>query len=846
MINTRSRELEQINTHLLEGFPVLIEGPSGVGKTALALAAVQAYARTLHNSHIVRLSAGYLTRSLPGEVFGALLGGEATSDDPLLLRRLVEEALARRPGSAILVVDDAHNIDAVSEHVVESLIRAGEVRIVMTARALPVETPRLRRLVQDGVVHALSLGDLALEHRPTLIRSILAPHPVETETMATILGSSGGNPFVIEQYLRALIRTGGLTLIRDTYVWTGSQDGAGILDDLTDVALGALAPENIHAAELVAIAAPAGEDRIQALVGERAVRELVASGLIRVVRSEGHSRLEYVHDLIGATVRERLSPARRRELFGLISSQGFEGEQGHWGISERRRYVVLAGECGVQLPLDLLTQTWDDSRTQHAMGFHIVVSDAIQAHPETSPSRRIEAIAAGIEARRLTCHFPEAGAQVAHGDALLEEYGDAVSAQARLRYAHARVNLLQLHLDLNDEAFDYLHEVRAEIVAQGADRELITQLDAEYATRLGFAGRGKEAYAALKLVHDERPAALTLLPTIASYGMILAQRGENVAARRLTARNFLISMKYVAEYPLGPSEVVVADFFGDMVAGRYARAAATQSRLKTVLMRGGRKLPPYDLSLTRGGDGVVDIAYGRWSDAIEALSTSVARYDLADPNNFGGFLLAHLAVAQAASGAVEEALYSSREARARLTGSSRVVEPYCQSLILLAHVWCEVDVEELALELADRSHEEELFMVELRALHVAAMHGRAAAVSVRRRAERLGEQLEGTMAQAFVTHIQELAENTALRDGHGARLLARHGVIVPLRTSPAELTSREQEVAAIATLGFPTKLIAQRFGVSKRTIDAHLNRIYLKLGVDGRDGLAEILDRYHV
>jgi DNA-binding CsgD family transcriptional regulator len=56
------------------------------------------------------------------------------------------------------------------------------------------------------------------------------------------------------------------------------------------------------------------------------------------------------------------------------------------------------------------------------------------------------------------------------------------------------------------------------------------------------------------------------------------------------------------------------------------------------------------------------------------------------------------------------------------------------------------------------------------------------------------------------------------------------------------LTRREREVALLAAGGATSKEIAERLSVSKRTVDTHLDRIYRKLGVTGRDELTGALD----
>lgn len=57
------------------------------------------------------------------------------------------------------------------------------------------------------------------------------------------------------------------------------------------------------------------------------------------------------------------------------------------------------------------------------------------------------------------------------------------------------------------------------------------------------------------------------------------------------------------------------------------------------------------------------------------------------------------------------------------------------------------------------------------------------------------------------------------------------------------LTGREREVAVLAGTGDTNWSIARRLGISPRTVDAHLSRIYRKLGVSSRVGLVAIVVR---
>jgi non-specific serine/threonine protein kinase len=71
------------------------------------------------------------------------------------------------------------------------------------------------------------------------------------------------------------------------------------------------------------------------------------------------------------------------------------------------------------------------------------------------------------------------------------------------------------------------------------------------------------------------------------------------------------------------------------------------------------------------------------------------------------------------------------------------------------------------------------------------------------------------------------------------------GAPVPAFPSPAPpppaLTSRELEIASLVGEGLSNRQIAERLVISKRTVDAHIEHIYGKLGVSSRVQLASWL-----
>jgi DNA-binding CsgD family transcriptional regulator len=55
------------------------------------------------------------------------------------------------------------------------------------------------------------------------------------------------------------------------------------------------------------------------------------------------------------------------------------------------------------------------------------------------------------------------------------------------------------------------------------------------------------------------------------------------------------------------------------------------------------------------------------------------------------------------------------------------------------------------------------------------------------------------------------------------------------------LSDREREVATLVGRGLTSREIAEKLGVSVRTVDGHLYRMYPKLGVTSREQLGRLL-----
>jgi DNA-binding NarL/FixJ family response regulator len=101
-------------------------------------------------------------------------------------------------------------------------------------------------------------------------------------------------------------------------------------------------------------------------------------------------------------------------------------------------------------------------------------------------------------------------------------------------------------------------------------------------------------------------------------------------------------------------------------------------------------------------------------------------------------------------------------------------------------------------------------------------------------------------AQAAARHEQRHARRKEIESVTRAMRLADlcGGLSSPaIRAAarPLPVTARELEVAELVAAGLPNREIAQQLSVSVRTVEGHVYRACLKLGVSDRDGLAAII-----
>jgi DNA-binding CsgD family transcriptional regulator/type II secretory pathway predicted ATPase ExeA len=865
----------------------LMAGP-GVGKSALAeaiterLAAEMIVVQMHGSSSLSRVPFGVLAP------YTAELSAEDSVSPVAVLRSVwtyFEKLKAGKDTPLLLMVDDAHHLDEATASIVADMISAGWVSVVAAGRPRPGLPQPLAQLWYDGLADRVDLRPLNREQIEEVLSHVL-DGTVPSGTVDTIWSASGGNPRLLDALLHDAAERGVLAKRNGIWVLLGPlpSDGARLTGVVTKDLL-RRRPEEQDAVKLIALAEPVARKVIEDISGAEVVRSLLDQQMI--VESSGHpAELRMWNALIGEALRKNVSVSRSLQLLEKIRGQG---EVAHVSGEGRLRAVEWALECGQRVPdPDLL-----EAARAAVVRFHNLSARTMAARvhdPDLVPHAR------AVQARALFNQGDyEEAATILDGAWL--QLADSPDASHVLMLRTSCHQALGKSVEaLAAESRELLRQAGLDVQASGSTAGGTDSHPAGAAARswqdrmlylleLGAAGDHETLASEVQDLRTRNPGG-PAHDALRAVGMALLAHTLSAAGRSvqgldaaLLAASELPPLRdglfFFNEFVLGrlvtgylsmgeweSAERELANYAAEQAQGAATFGGSVQILRGYSLLRQGRIERAYQMllpavealrlndpqQLFRFGSALGFYVAARLGDSAQAKRLE---QDYKDSTHGPAYELLAAAYAAAASEylardgkglASLHTLATTPEVSAR-PGTLLEFLSVCwdlgdHSVISLVHSLAK-DVEGrwaaamLALARNWESEDADDLMILAADLEASGFVNLAREAYARASTllEQAGERRRSRQAVALREKCDhELGER--FREGHF------------IAAAPAvHLTRREQDIVELALQGLTDREIAQRLMVSVRTVEGHLYRTYVKLGVRSRDELSSALPK---
>ncbi|WP_416377134.1 LuxR C-terminal-related transcriptional regulator [Arthrobacter sp. CDRTa11] len=860
----------------------LMAGP-GIGKSALS----EAITERLATEMIVVQIHG--SSSLAGVPFGVLAPytAELTAEDsvsPVAVLRSVwtyfEKLKAGKDTPLLLVVDDAHHLDDSTASIVADMISAGWASVVASGRPRPGLPQPLAQLWYDGLAERVDLRPLNREQIEEVLTHVF-DGTIPAGTVDAIWSASGGNPRILDALLHdtaereVLAKRNGIWMLLGPLPADGPRLTAVVTKDLLR-----RSPEEQEALKLIALAEPVARKVIEDISGAEVVRALLDQQMI--VEGTGHpAELRMWNTLFGQAVRKNVSVSRSLQLLEKIRGQHAEPA----GAEGRLRAVEWALECGQKVA---------DADLLEAAGTAVTKFRNVSAVMMAAKVHRSDLVphAQAVRARALFNKADYSAAADVLDECWLPLSDSAEAAQVLMLRA-------QSHQALGKSAETFAAESR-ELLSQaglippmagsagglpGGNGTGTWQENVLHLLELGAAGNHEALQAEIQGIKNRTPAG-PFDDALRAFGLALlahtlSAAGRNVegldaallAASELPAlqdglfcfNEFVLGrlvINYLAMGEWESAERELASYAASQVQGAATFSGSVQVLRGYSLLRQGRIERAYQMllpavealrlndpqQLFRFGSALGFYVAARLGDVAQAIRLEQDYKDaiIARPHE-------HLAAAYAAAASEYLARDGKGLASIHTLATTHDVSARPGTLLeFLAICWDLGDnsviplVHSLAKDVEGRWAEAMLMLsrnwepTDADALmDTATALENSGFVNLAREAyarastllEQSGERRRARQAVALREKCDhELGER--FREGHF------------IAAAPAvHLTRREQDIVELALQGLTDREIAQRLMVSVRTVEGHLYRTYVKLGVRSRDELASALPK---
>ncbi|MTV24614.1 hypothetical protein FTX61_04160 [Nitriliruptoraceae bacterium ZYF776] len=832
--------------------PVVVRGPAGIGKSRLVSEAVGADGAEA-TGEVVWWQPGAPSRPASPSGHRPAPGGRTPHHAAVALGDLLGGEDAEVPG--VLVVDDAHRLDAGAAAAIGALVRARSSTVVLTVRSdEPLPDGAASLLAGADVLDLPPLTDAAVDE---LVDDV-AGGPLDAESRRRLRDLAAGNPLFATELVHDVASRGLLVEQPDgVRRLEGELEAPAGLVPLLEQRFARLSADARRLLDHLALAQPLPLGQLHRISHREAYAELDRAELLTVAAGQ----VELSHPLIAELLEQQLGDddraARSTELLDRLDVAEFDDpvRVARWvrDAGADRPDLLLAG---AEVAVDRLD--------------HDVAARFARAVLASGPSVEAELVLA-----RCTASRPGGAVEAERAYAELEEER-TLPDERRAPVAFARASNLLFGLGRPEEALAATErsiratERRTEVTDAVPWRTELHAIAAVAALLAGEVDRAVDAGEQLADATDD-PRSRVTAEVAVTLARTLAGRTTGVAERLELARSMLGELPKVDHLALADEQLGLTTAYLEAYEGRVDAAAAhTAARRERALAGQDALLGTWSAMAchVEALRGDLDAAAEHGFQAIEQLASidllrtlPIARCQLAEVEALRG----HLVAAETLLGEVSAAGFVADRVAVNV---GRV-----EATIHAARGETEraVEVAIRAGELGVRSQHRVWAAL---AFHDAARFGGADRVVA------ASQQLAATTDAPLIALVAAATTARAERDGPalisvsdrlllaGARLYAAEGYRVAatlvddegaddLRRRAAAVlgswrrpwtvadlpappvpTSRERDVGHLAAAGATNRVIAERLQVTVSTVENQLTRLYRKLGARGRDDLA--------
>ena len=840
----------------------LLLGPAGVGKSTLASAISRRLSDVGIEVFTVVGDAGIATVPL-GAFLPALAASAADGASPEeQLGRLLAR-LSRASANAAIVVDNAALLDERSAATVLQLVKVYGVRCVFTARPSQRLGEAFHRLDDEGFVETIEVQALDANQAASVIEHALGA-PVSPESMLQLITRTGGNPLWLRMLLAAAEREG--------LIAPGPQGlvvGAPMLPkriaSLLAEPLADLAETEAATLELVCVAARLPGRGID----PGALQSLTALGLVtRTELGDVTPASQLLAETVIATLDADALDRRRIDAASIMRDAADAADAGGLALESADAYrlaaiVLLAASSA---PPDVAELAWAARAATQRDAYSLAISLAEQADAVAvahGTPRPVDALTLRGEALSLLGRLDDA--DDAFAIALQIDADDAVIALAAARASahwairrHDPARAAALGLEALARLTD--PDARAFVASNVSKWRIMMGAAPEEPMDAAPPGGSEAAIAAAAL--DANLARVIG----AMFGGDLDGAKTAIAAGRPYSAAAQPIVRHGAElFDFADALVIALDARIDdalqqvepYLAHRFAEGAGMWSYGAALLQRQAGLIEESAQSAAAAVDQLAwrDFVGARGSAIGLRATAAVLLGDLAAADTFIAELTPALRTVVPANLQAAEAITLRRHAAGDPNAVDDIADAIASAIESGYSGWAAFSAATaMRIGRADAVIDSLRIASERSAAPLLRMVVEQAEAQVAADAERILVSAAALERAGMIAAAHDAASSclALARTADNSSLVRRAAVVLgrtAARLTPARrrseaasiLTRREWDVAVAAAARERNREIADRLGLSLRTVENHLANAYRKLGVSGRDELRDQL-----